>query len=61
MAVFGWLLLPWTTLMWILAYAPIGGVQGFGWFFVILGFFLDLSSYGGGGKWNRDRVTVVEA
>ena len=47
---FGFFLLPWTTL----AYAafwdwgPGHHVAGFEWFFVILGFLIDLSSYAGG-------------
>jgi hypothetical protein len=44
----GWFLLPWTTLMWVLAWAPIGGVQNIGWVFVGLGVLLDLSSLGFG-------------
>jgi hypothetical protein len=46
----GFFLLPWTTL----AYAafwdwgPGHHVAGFEWFFVILGFLIDLSSYAGG-------------
>ncbi len=46
----GFFLLPWTTL----AYAafwdwgPGHHVAGFEWFFVILAFIIDLSSYGGG-------------
>ena len=30
----GFLVLPWTTLMYALAYAPIAGVEGIGWLFV---------------------------
>ncbi len=58
-AVLGWLLLPWTTLMWILAYAPFAGVSGFGYILVIFGLFLDFSAYGGGGKAQRDRGAVA--
>lgn len=43
--IIGFLFLPWTTLAWTLCYAPIFGVQGFGWFVVLLGFFADISSY----------------
>ncbi len=42
---FGFLFLPWTTLAWALCYASFGGVGGFGWFIVLFGFFLDISSY----------------
>ena len=43
----GFLLLPWTTLAWAWMYAPVRGVTGFGWFFVILGFVVDLSTHVG--------------
>lgn len=55
----GFLLLPYTTLFYALAYAPIGGVSGLGWFLVILGFLMDLSSYTGGEYSRRQRY--VEA
>lgn len=45
MGIFGFLFLPWTTLAWTLCYAPFSGIQGFGWFVVLLGFFADISSY----------------
>ena len=44
----GLIFLPYTTFFYVLAYAPIVGVGGIGWLFVIFGFFLDLSSYFGG-------------
>ena len=46
--VVGWFLLPWTTLMYVLAWAPIAGVSTIGWVFVALGVVLDLSSLGFG-------------
>jgi hypothetical protein len=46
----GWLIVPWTTLFYALAYAPIGGVEGIGWLFVGFGLFLDISTWAGGGK-----------
>ena len=46
----GLLLLPYTTLFYVLAYAPIVGVSAIGWFFVALGFLLDLASLFGGGQ-----------
>jgi hypothetical protein len=52
----GLLVLPWTTLIYSLAYAPRVGVTGWGWFFVILGVLADLSSYGENARRNRDRV-----
>jgi CDP-diglyceride synthetase len=44
----GLLLLPFTTLIYVLAYQPLVGVTGWGWFFVILAVLVDLGSYGGG-------------
>ncbi len=44
----GWFLLPYTTLVYVLAYWWTGEVTGFSWFFVALGFVLDLGSYTGG-------------
>jgi len=55
----GFLLLPYTTLFYALAYAPVGGVSGFGWFLVVLGFLMDLSSWSGGEYSRRQRM--VEA
>ena len=43
----GLLFLPWTVLMYVLAFAPIFGVSGIGWFVVALGFLLDLTTYSG--------------
>ncbi len=44
----GLVFLPWTALFWAIAYAPFGGVSGFGWFLVGLGVCLDVASYGSG-------------
>jgi hypothetical protein len=55
MGFLGFLILPWTTLFYALAYAPIAGVQGLGWVFVAMGLIFDLVSYGGGGKHYSDR------
>ncbi|HEY3722136.1 MAG TPA: hypothetical protein VGN59_02125 [Acidimicrobiia bacterium] len=41
----GFILLPWTTLAWAVVYAPVRGVTGFGWFFVVLGLVVDLSTH----------------
>ena len=46
----GFLVLPYTTVLYVIAYAPTAGVSGLGWFFVALGFLMDLSSIFGGGK-----------
>ena len=50
----GFLFLPWTTLAYLLV-APFG-VVGFDWIWLILGLLADLSTYGGGGYGNRDRL-----
>ncbi len=54
----GFLFLPYTTVFWALAYAPIKGVSGFGYFFVILGFIIDIGSYTSGGYAQRQRTAV---
>jgi hypothetical protein len=54
----GFLLLPYTTVFYALAYAPIGGVSGFGWFIVILGFIIDIGSYTSGGYANQRRAAA---
>jgi len=41
----GLIFLPWTTLMFVLVDAPVGGIHVAGWILVGLGFVLDLSSY----------------
>lgn len=51
----GFLLLPWTALAWVVAYAPAGGVSGFGWFLVAFGFLVDIGTHLGGGRADRDR------
>lgn len=40
----GFLLLPYTTVFYALAYSPLDGVTGFGWLLVAAGFIADLSS-----------------
>jgi hypothetical protein len=44
----GLIFLPLTTLVYVLAYRPVTGVTGWGWFFVVLAVLFDLGSYGGG-------------
>lgn len=50
MGALGFVFLPYTTVLYALTYAPIGGVSGFGWFLVAFGFLLDLGSWFGGGR-----------
>ncbi|MET9499658.1 hypothetical protein [Streptomyces sp. NPDC006552] len=49
----GLLLLPWTTLAYVFAYAPVVGVRGIGWLVVLIGLLLDASSYGSGAHSRR--------
>lgn len=49
----GVLLLPYTTLAYVLVFWYTGPVNGFGWAFVILGLVLDLGSYTSAGKSRR--------
>jgi hypothetical protein len=58
----GWLLplaglifLPLTTLVYALAWSPVGGVDGIEWFWVVFAFLLDLASYGGGARARSSR------
>lgn len=53
----GFLFLPWTTLAYTYCYAPIGGVQGLGWFIVILAFLVDIGSYGSSDRYRRQRAS----
>jgi hypothetical protein len=52
----GLLFLPFTTLMYVLVWSPVYGLSGWGWFFVIVGFVLDVSSYSGSAYGNRGRL-----
>jgi hypothetical protein len=58
-AFLGFLLLPYTTVFYALAYAPIRGVTGFGWFLVILGFVIDITSYTSGEYSRRRRYSAA--
>ena len=42
----GLLLLPWTTLFYVIMWSAIGGVSGAEWLFVALGVVLDVATYG---------------
>ena len=56
----GFFILPWTTLMYAVAWTPNGGVSAVGWFFVVFGFIIDVASYGGGQRANAMRAATVE-
>jgi len=49
----GVIFLPWTTLMYVVLWSPGGGVNGWEWILVALGFVVDIGSYGGGGAQRR--------
>jgi hypothetical protein len=42
----GLLFLPWTTLMYVIAWGPLNGVSDAGWLLVALGVGLDVATYG---------------
>ncbi|HVN61080.1 MAG TPA: hypothetical protein VMT59_07435 [Gaiellaceae bacterium] len=51
----GFVFLPWTTLMYVLAWGPVYGVSGWGWVLVALGLCLDAATYSGG--YAKDRYS----
>ena len=51
----GFIFLPWTTLAWAIAYAPVRGVEGFGWFIVILAFIVDIGTHVGSAQARQQR------
>lgn len=53
MPLLGVILLPYTTLTYVLVFWFTGEVSGFGWAFVVLGLFLDLGSYASAGQNRR--------
>jgi hypothetical protein len=50
----GLIFLPWVTLIYLIV-AP-GGIIGFDWIWLGLGFLADIGTYAGGGYGNRDRI-----
>jgi hypothetical protein len=50
----GLIFLPLTTLVYALAWSPVGGVEGIEWLWVGIALVLDLSTYGGGARARRD-------
>ncbi len=53
----GFIFLPWTLLAYLVAW-QVGGIQGFGWVVVGLGFLADIATYSGGGYGNRRRIYI---
>jgi hypothetical protein len=50
----GLIFIPLTTLVYALAWSPVGGVEGLEWLWVGIALVLDLSAYGGGARARRD-------
>ena len=50
----GFFFLPWTTLVWTYAYAPVRGVTGIGWVAVVIALLADLGVIGSARR-NRDQ------
>jgi hypothetical protein len=46
----GLILLPLTTLVYALLWAPLGGVDGIEWFWVVLAFLFDIGALGAGAR-----------
>ena len=57
----GLIFLPYTTFFYAVAYAPIAGVTGIGWFFVAFGFLMDLTAHFGASDYGRRRTRGREA
>ena len=56
----GWLLLPYTTLSYVLLHWYVGAVERFSWAFVALGFVLDIGSYAGSAARRPPRPQPVQ-
>jgi hypothetical protein len=56
--VLGLIVLPWTTLLYILVAAPAGGITFWGWLMVALGLVMDISSHAQEYA-NRERATAM--
>ncbi len=55
----GFLIMPWTTLMWV-AVAP-GGITGFDYVWLAIAIGFDAFTWAGGGYTNRDRIPTSGA
>jgi hypothetical protein len=55
----GLIFLPYATLFYVLSWSPVGGVSGWGWFFVILGLVFDIGHWVGGGYTGRQRYATA--
>lgn len=54
--ILGFLFLPWTTLMWVVVWNPVSGLDGFGWLWIVLAFLVDIGTLSGGAYGNRNRM-----
>jgi hypothetical protein len=52
----GILILPFTTLMYLILVQGVGTIQGIDWVWLILAVFVDIASIGAAGAANRDRI-----
>jgi hypothetical protein len=55
--ILGFLLLPWTTLAYVLL--GVDGLSTLDWIFMAVALLIDVSAYGGGGYGNRKRIRRV--
>jgi len=54
----GLLFFPYATLFYVFAYSPVlGGLSGWGWVFVVIGFIFDMGHWVGGGVTGRQRYS----
>jgi len=53
------LFLPWTSLAYVFAWAPVGGVSTLGWLFVVFGLVLDIATYSGRAAQRRYETAPV--
>jgi hypothetical protein len=58
-ALAGFLVAPWTTLMFVLVYP--GGITGFDYVWIVIGIAFDVFSWSGGAYTNRDRIPMSRA
>jgi hypothetical protein len=52
----GFLILPFTTLMYVLLWTPGVGIQGLDWLWLLLAAVMDIGSIGAAGAANRNRI-----
>ena len=52
----GFLVLPFTTLMYVVLIQGVGGIQGLDWLWLVLAAILDIGSIGAAGAANRNRI-----